>query len=201
MPCCKRPDSLLRRRLLLAGGALALAAWRRPAWADVPRIAQAELIAVAEGYMLDAEIEFELGTRLEEAVMRGVPLYFLLEFRIERERLYWFDERVVEQTLQYRLSYHAITRRYRLAYGALHQNFETLDEALRVLRRVRSWQVAGRRTLKPDERYTASLRFSLDTSQLPRPFQVTVIGSREWSLDTDWLHWSVSAMPLPEERE
>lgn len=140
-------------------------------------------------FVLSADIRFELGARLEEAVMRGVPFYFVLELEITSPRWYWFDKVLSSRERVLRLSYHALTRQYRVSSGPLHQNFDSLEEALGVIRRVTNWLAVDRGVLAPGENYEAALRFSLDLSQLPKPFQVNAIASRDWTLDSDWQRW------------
>ena len=139
-----------------------------------------------EALMLNATFEFELPQALEEAVQKGIALYFNIEFEAFRKRWYWFDRKVASSTLTYRLSYSPLTRQYRLARGGLSQSFETLDEALALLKSVRNWRVADRGLLNPREEYDAQVRMRLDVTQLPKPFQVNAITSREWTLASDW---------------
>lgn len=156
-------------------------------------IRYAEIVAADDGYVVSADIDMVLNPRLIDAVSRGVSLYFSAEFVVERPRWYWFDDTVVERRIDYRLSYHAITRSYRLSIGNLHQSFDTLDAALRTMLRIRHWYVAEQRKLEPGVSYSAALRMRLDTSLLPKPFQVTALGSRDWNLGTDWLRWTFLA--------
>jgi hypothetical protein len=72
---------------------------------------------------------------------RGVTLYFVVDFELSRSRWYWLDEQVASRSQTYQLSYHALTRQYRLSSGALHQSFTSLDDAQRILSRLRNWQV------------------------------------------------------------
>jgi hypothetical protein len=153
-------------------------------------IRSAEIVRGDEGYVLNADIEIELNQRLIDAVSRGVSLYFTTEVVIERPRWYWFDEVVVDRSLDYRLSYHAITRGYRLSIGSIHQNFDNLEAAVRTMQRVRNWQVAEKGELEEGVSHEVALRFRLDTSQLPKPFQVTAIGSRDWNIGTEWMRWT-----------
>jgi hypothetical protein len=146
-----------------------------------------------QGVVLDADFDFELPWVLADAVNRGVALYFVVDFELYRERWYWFDRRVVGQSLTYRLTYSPLTRQYRLARGTLALPFDTLEEALLTLRRIRGWKVLERGTLKPDEDYRAQLRMRLDTSQLPKPFQINVLTNRDWTLASDWRSVNVTA--------
>ena len=143
--------------------------------------------------VLNATFEFELPQALEEAVQKGIALYFNIEFELFRKRWYWFDRRVVSETLTYRLSYSPLTRQYRLARGGLSQPFDSLDEALALVKSVRNWKVADRSQLSPREDYDAQVRMRLDVSQLPKPFQVNAITSREWNLASDWREIQVAA--------
>ena len=142
-----------------------------------------------EGYVLSAEFNVDLGARLEEAVARGVPLYFNLEFNLERNRWYWLNEHAAGVTIHYRLSYNALTRQYRLSFGGLHQSFSGLAEALRVLSRVASLPIADKGALKTGETHAAAVRLSLDRSQLPKPFQVDALSNRDWQVDSKTLRW------------
>jgi hypothetical protein len=156
--------------------------------------AQLQLAEDADGsVVLDAQFAFELPPVLEDAVNRGIALYFVVEFELFRPRWYWFDKKLVDVTRTYRLTYSPLTRQYRLATGALAQPFDTLADALAILRRVRSWRVADRTVIRPDDDYTAQVRMRLDTSQLPKPFQVNALTNRDWTLASDWRNVPVSA--------
>ena len=145
--------------------------------------------------VLSAEFVIDLGPRLEEAVARGVPLYFTLEFELTRPRWWWSNENVATRTTQYRLSYAALTRQYRLTTGNLHRNFPTLSEALRVLSRFSELPIADKGALKIGESYDVALRLSLDRNQLPKPLQVDAIANRDWQVETRVLRWNYVPAP------
>lgn len=184
----------LRRLLfaLLLGLSLSLAA------AEI-EIANPQLEAGDEGYVLSADLKFEFSPRLEEAVNKGVVLYFVADFELSRPRWYWLDERVSSRSQTWRLSYHALTRQYRVSVGSgLHQAVTSLPEAVQLISRMRHWQVVDRAEgLRPADNYRAALRFRLDLAQLPRPFQITALGNKEWNLSTDWKTWQATLSPLP----
>jgi hypothetical protein len=169
---------------LLISGALA-----NPARAGEIGV-QNTLLSTTEdgGYVLSADFEVDFNPRLEEAVTRGVVLFFVLEFELERPRWYWRNEKIASRTQTWRLDYHTLTRQYRLSTGALHQSFPSLERALQMLSRISRWQVVDT-PLTPGEEYQAGLRFSLDISQLPKPFQVSALTNRDWNLDSGWQRW------------
>lgn len=173
------------------GAALLLAAAAVQAGSIEPQ--RAELVPTEDGYALSAEFAVDLGARLEEAVARGLPLYFTVEFDLTRQRWYWANEHVAGRRLDYRLAYNALTRKYRLSLGALHQSFDTLSEALRAISRIAALPVAARGALKPGEAYSAALRLSLDRSQLPKPLQVDALANRDWQVDAKVLRWQFVA--------
>jgi len=162
--------------------------WSAATHAGNIEISHISLEGSDEGYSLDADFQIELNPRLEDAIDKGVPLYFEVEFELTRKRWYWFDDSISRQ-LMLRLSYHALTRQYRTSSGALYQSFSTLAEALRVLSRVRSWQVLDPGQVSIGSDYQAALRMRLDVTQLPKPFQVNALTSREWNLASDWRRW------------
>ena len=179
-------------------GALALATAAAAAVAEEIQVGVTRLVASEEGIVLDADFALDLTPRLEDALTNGVPLYFVFEFESTRPRWYWFDEKIGAATLTARLSFHALTRTYRLSTGALHQSFATLDDALRALGRVREWLVLPRDALRPDTTYNAYVRMRLDTTQLPKPFQVSALANREWALASPWRKWEVNGSNVGE---
>lgn len=168
-----------------AGFALAISV-ASPARADEIEVVDARLSAAEEGLILAADFAFELGPRLAEVVTNGVPLYFVVEFELTRPRWYWLDEKTASRRLQLRLSYHPLSRQYRLSTGVLQQNYPTLEEALKVLRRVRNWMVVDRTVGLAEANYDAAVRMRLDVALLPKPFQLSAITSRELNLESAW---------------
>ena len=118
-----------------------------------------------------------------------MALTFNLEFTLSRKRWYWIDEHVAGHMLQYRLSYNALTRQYRLSVGSMHQSFASLEEALHVLGRLAALPVVAGSMVQPGETYTAALRLSMDKSQLPKPFQVDAIANPDWLVEAKVLRW------------
>src|ERR671924_2443884 len=155
-----------------------------PLRADDIDVREARLRAVEEGLVLDADFDFELTPRLAEVVAGGVPLYFRVDFELTRRRWYWFDETAASSRLQLRLSYHALSRQYRLSTGLLQQSFATLEDALNVLKRLRNWLAVDRTVTFSDADYEAAVRMRLDTALLPKPFQVSALTSRELQLES-----------------
>jgi len=160
------------------------------AYADEIVVREANLRATDEGLVLNAEFSFQITPRLAEAVENGVPLYFELDFELSRSRWYWFDEKAVAKRMQVRLSYHALSRQYRLSTGLLQQSFGTLEEALDVLRQLRNWLVVDRTVSLADATYEAAVRMRLDTTLLPKPFQLSALTNREWNLESAWKRFS-----------
>jgi len=172
-------------------GALACLLLALPARAEGILVRDAALVAADEGYYLEADFDVTLNATLEDALNKGVPLYFLLEFEIIRPRWYWLDDKVVNTQQQYRLAYNALTRQYRLGIGAFFQNFSDLNEALSFLSKVRRRQILEIGTLSRGSVYAAAVRMRLDVSQLPKPFQLNALASRDWNLSSDWHRWTV----------
>lgn len=176
------PGAVLPKILL----ALALCGAALLARADDIEVREARLASAEEGLALSAEFAFDFSPRLAEAVANGVPLYFAVEFELTRTRWWWFDQKAAAKRMQLRLSYHALSRQYRLSTGLLQQNFSTLQEALAVLRRVRNWTVVDRAAPLPEGSYEAAVRMRLDTNLLPKPFQLSALTSRELTLESSW---------------
>jgi len=192
----------VRRIAFLARLALLIVSFAAcAARADDIEVRHVSLRATEEGLVLDADFAFELTPRLAEVVANGVPLYFRVEFELIRRRWYWFDDTTAVRRLQVRLSYHALSRQYRLSTGLLQQNFATLEEALNVLKRVRNWLVVERSVSLSGD-YEAALRMRHDVSLLPKPFQLSALTARDLHLDSAWHRFTVRSLeqaPAPVE--
>jgi Domain of unknown function (DUF4390) len=158
--------------------------------ADAIVVKSAELLVEDEDYVLNAQFEFAFNPTLEEALQKGISLYFVLEFELGRPRWYWVDEKVAQRSVQYRLSYMPLTRQYRLTSGLFAQEFDSIEEVQRILSRVVSRPVVARDALVKGARYDAAVRLRLDGNLLPKPFQVNALTSSDWSLQSEWYHWS-----------
>lgn len=192
----------MRGIALLAAALMVLTLGSAPARANDIEVREAALRVVEDGLVLDADFEFVLTPRLAEVVSNGVPLYFQVEFELGRRRWYWLDEQTASARLQLRLSYHALSRQYRLSAGMLQQHFTSLEEALNVLKRVRGWLVVDRTVGFSDVEYDAAVRMRLDTNLLPKPFQLSALTSRELQLESSWRRFvlrSPRQLPAPVE--
>ena len=186
------PGAVLSKILL----AIALCGAAMFARADEIEVREARLAPAEEGLALSAEFAFDFNPRLAEAVANGIPLYFAVEFELTRTRWWWFDEKAAAKRMQLRLSYHALSRHYRLSTGLLQQNFSTLQEALAVLRRVRNWTVVDRAAPLAEGSYEAAVRMRLDANLLPKPFQLSAITSRELTLESPWKRFAFQMVPV-----
>lgn len=192
-PCCARFEQVLR---WLAGALLAC--WVGLASADGrSAVKEASVHATAQGHVLDADIRVALNRTLEDALVRGIDLHFVLELEVTRPRDWWFDADVVEAVRKQRLYYHLLLRRYIVDSGYRTRTAATLDEALALLGRVDGWPVAERGTLVPGRRYEGRLRLRLDSSQLPKPLSIGAVAGDRWEFATPWYAWSFEAPSPP----
>lgn len=150
---------------------------------------------VPEGWLLNVDVKFSVNARLEDLLEQGVPLHFVTEVDAYRPRWYWKDELVLSSSQSVRLSYQAITRQYRVSRGPLSINFSNLSDALRAMGTVRSWRFAEGKALPLKTRYDVYVRFRLDKSQLPKPFQLTMLTDSDWVPVSEWKHFNFTTDP------
>ena len=165
------------------------------AWAQSSVLELTDLRAARQdnALVLNAQLKLELGPVVEDALVKGLAVHFMAEAEVMRDRWYWTDRKIGAVTRYYRLAFQPLTRRWRLNVssdpfsgaslaGSISQNFETLNEALGVIRRQSGWKVADMADLNPEARQYVSYRFKLDVSQLPRPFQIASGNQADWNL-------------------
>jgi len=175
--------------LLLAG----LAGW---AGADQPQVLREQLQRSPEALYLTVRLDLAPSRTVEDVLVRGVPLYFVWQAEVYRQRWYWTDKRVASVQRTLRLAYQPLTRRWRLSLAngvagsgagaglhyALHQNFDSLADAMAVVGRVTRWRLAEQDELESDARHRVEWRMQLDLSLLPRPFQIGVANQPAWDI-------------------
>lgn len=195
--CCKnwRIEPLWARVLRVVACLALLAFVTNVPAADVE---PAEVVGVRleradDSLSLSASLDFTLPELAVDALQKGIPMFFVMEAQLLRERWYWSDKMVAEATRYMRLSYQPLTRRWRLNTSnvpftnsglgvVLGQNFDDLDEALSAMQRVSRWRIGPSDALDVDAAHTVQLRFRLDMSQLPRPLQIGAVGRSDWNL-------------------
>ena len=182
----RAPVFLVRRRVRGVPVACVALLVTLPSQADTIPVVSATLRVEEGEVLLSAEFDFALTPALEQALDKGIPLYFTIEFELVRTRFLWFPEKVAEWSITYRVSYSSLTRQYRVASGPLGQAFESLDDVQRFIGHVSSRPVARADDLVKGARYEAAVREKLDVNQLPKPFQVNALASRDWQLSSDW---------------
>jgi hypothetical protein len=145
---------------------------------------------------LSAAVRFELPLVVEDALLKGIPMFFVAEADIYRDRWYWYDKRVTTATRTMRLAFQPLTRRWRLNIlpgaisvtglrASLSQNYDTLPEAMAAIQRISRWRIADAAEIDAASRHNVEFRFRLDLSQLPRPFQIGVAGQRDWTITVE----------------
>ena len=187
--CCKRFDLWRRLAVLCLLWCSATAAAT-----EGIHVKSAEVVQNAGDFYLEANFEIELTRTLEDALNKGLPLHFVVEFELIRPRwytLYLWNKSVLEYEQNYRLSYNALTRQYRLSLGALHQNFDSLYDALTLMGRLRPRLLGESDMLDQGKVYEAAIRMRLDVTQLPKPFQINALASRDWNLASEWFRWTI----------
>lgn len=161
--------------------------------AVAPEVGELRLERADDGLYLSTTMQFALPELAEDALFKGIPMFFVAEAQVLRSRWYWSDRLVAETTRYMRLSYQPLTRRWRLNMSStpitnsglgvvLGQNFEEYADAISAIQRISRWKIAEADAIDEDATQTVHFRFRLDMSQLPRPFQIGAVGRSGWNL-------------------
>lgn len=167
-------------------------------------LTQLSLLRTDEGVFLSSAVQFEPAAAVEDALLRSVPIYFVLQADLMRERWYWADKKVASATRTFRLAYQPLTRRWRVSVAsgtgpatsqqyALHQNHDTLAQAMSAVTRVSRWKVADSGRLEPGGEHYLEFQFKLDLALLPRPFQLGMNAQADWNIEVK------RSLPVPEQ--
>lgn len=136
----------------------------------------------------DAALNLEFAARVtlpravEDALQRGVPIYFVAEAQLLRSRWYWRDERVARVSRSWRVAFQPLTNSWRVGLGGLNQSFGTLAEAMASVSRSGGWKLADLAALDLDKSHYVEFSYRLDSSQLPGPMQFGLGGQGDWAV-------------------
>jgi hypothetical protein len=177
-----RALGLAASRVLLPGLGAAAAALPSLARAADAELTFFDVIHDEEGVFLSYAVEFDLGRGPEDALVRSVPLFFVAEAEVFRDRWYWRDARVARTTRVWKIVYQPLTSTYRVtSVGGLSQNYPTREEALFAISRSNRWKVADASVID-DGRHYVEFNYRLDVTLLPRPMQIGIGGHPDWQL-------------------
>ncbi len=168
--------------LCLAAGAMLFTPMR--SLADQIDFTQFDISHNAEGVFLSFALRFELPAGVEDALSKGVPLYFVAEAAVYSERWYWTDKHITTASQVWRVAYQPLTRKYRVTFGGTNQSFDTVDEALAAVRSASNWKIAEPGQID-DARHYVEFSYRLDTTLLPRPVQIGIGSQPDWTLVVD----------------
>ena len=180
--CKRRAQVLLRVMLLILSCGIGAANAENPVQLEDLVLQRSE-----EGIFLSTRLGFELPQSLEDALSRGLPLGFVMQADVMRERWYWSDKMVSRTERFVRLSFQPLSKRWRVYVSAqpiqatglgvsLGQSFESLAEALQSIQRISRWRIADASVIDIANKQRLEFRFKLDLSQLPQPLQFGVLG-------------------------
>ena len=180
-----RPRALLRGRWAVAvlfRVLLLVSLWVVPAArAADPQLAAFEVVNNEEGVLLTYAVNGELARSVDDALSKAVPLYFVAEAELFRDRWYWRDQRVANAVRIWRVVYQPLTSTYRVTFSGLSQNYNSREEAFAAISRTSRWKIAEPGQVADGGRHYVEFSYRLDTSLLPRPMQIGIGGQADWN--------------------
>ena len=183
MTLAARPTDPIRRSALRVAAAIVVAASVAVLRAAEPEITSFDLVHNEEGLLLSYNINMELSRGVDEALSKAVPLFFVAEADVFRNRFYWRDQRISQAVRRWRIVFQPLTGTYRVTFdGGLSQNYTTRSEAFSAISRSARWKIAEPGQLEEGSRHYVEFSYRLDTTQLPRPMQIGIGGQADWAM-------------------
>ena len=155
------------------------------AFASGIELAQIQAFNSTEGQFVSFRAHFDLPRSVENALTKGVVLTFVAQAKTYKARWYWSDERTAKARKVWHLSYQALTRRYRVSTESGQQNFDSLADALALIQSIQHWKIANKPVNDDSKQHYIELTYQLDTTELPRPFQIGIEDQPDWKLSTE----------------
>ena len=153
-------------------------------------IKNAEINSQFEAYFLNADFDLSFNDDLDEAIRKGIPINFIIEFELKKPRKYWFDEEVAKKTKEILLTYHALSKQFILSESENHLiAFDNLTQAKNELKRIKNWRIFDKSQIDDTDKYSAYLQVKLDQTKLPKQLQADITSNQEWQLASKQFQW------------
>jgi len=154
-------------------------------------IKTAEINSQFEAYFLNADFDLSFNDDLDEAIKKGIPINFIIEFELKKPRKYWFDEEVTKKTKEILLTYHALSKQFTLTESENRLiAFDNLTQAKNELKKIKNWRIFDKSQIDDTEKYSAYLQVKLDQTKLPKQLQADITSNQEWQLASKQFQWT-----------
>lgn len=161
--------------------------------ANTVAINEFELERQDDAYYLSSNLAFELPAPVEDALTKGVPLFFLAQANVSKERWYWYEKTLAHQERYYKLSFLPLTGRYRILASSkpisnsglgvtMGVAYDSLNQALYAISRLSHWRLVDASEIEAGSKYRVDFQFKLDLTQFPKPLQIGALGENDWNL-------------------
>ena len=154
-------------------------------------VERAEVVELQQHYVLNADIDYRFSPRALDALQNGVPLTVTVTVKLFRYRKYVWNKTIVSRRIRYRLSYHALPRRFRVVSESLgkQQNFANLEDSLVAMGQIRDVPLLGVAEISAKDSYIAQMKVSLDIEALPLPLRSVAYVIPQWYISSAWYKW------------
>lgn len=144
------------------------------------------------GLELNADADIQLSPEIRGGLDSGVPLQFIVDFKIKQPRRLWPDKTLFAQQHRFSLIYYELTRHYRLRSLKTNEsrNFRSLLAALEELGQLQGLHVNPAFSLNEYSGLFGVLSMRLDSKALPLPLQPLL--SSAWRLSSEDFAWSLN---------
>ncbi len=144
-------------------------------------------------YVVNANLEYELGEKTTEALENGIPLTFYIEIEFEQPRKLIWNKEIVRHVHYMQLEHHPLSDQYVLTNLTTSDqfSFNSLNDALAKLGKISKLPITEKKNIEPDQRLIGRIRTGLDIESLPPPMRLQAWLSSEWRASSGWHEWVV----------
>lgn len=146
-------------------------------------------------HRLNADIEYDLGADVLEALENGIPLRLTVEVEVIRPRGWWLDATVVSRERRFEIRYQALTRLYTIEDldEGHRESFQSHTSAMAALSRMEDLPVISVAELEEGTRYDLRMRVHMDVREHPEGLGLV---ARLWSqsrISSGWYQWTLQS--------
>ena len=143
-------------------------------------------------YRLTANVNSQLSPDVEKALGNGIAVVMQLDIEVLRPGAYYlWSETIATLQQQYRVQYHALSRRYLVTNvnSASQDYFSSLDDVMASLGAISDLPILDKSLLVAGAQYAARVRFGINFDTLPVPLRYYAHVLPQWRLQSEWYNF------------
>ncbi len=140
---------------------------------------------VADNYILDVDIIYNLSPLAKEALLKGIPLTWRVFIKVKQQGVFW-DHSVADFSLIFQIQNHPLLGLYSITNvsSGTKDMFSTFFGALNYMSNIRALPLINKALIKAKQKYYVVVKVKFEHELLPVPIRPFSYFDSQWTLSS-----------------